>query len=66
MKDIAVEYNSMDFATKGMIEIIVSGRDIEELFQELKQRGYEPTMNSDYEFKCKVDRVILDELGERF
>lgn len=66
MKDIAVEYNSMDYATKGLIEIIVSGRDIMELFQELKQRGYEPSMNGDYEFICKVPRNILDELGERF
>lgn len=66
MKDVAVEYNTMDYGTKGMVEIIVSGRDIMQLFQELEQKGYEPTMNGEYEFKCKVDRVILDELGERF
>ena len=66
MKDIAIEYNTMDYATKGLIEIVVSGRDIDELFDELKERGYEPVMNGDYEFKVRVDRGLLDELGDRF
>ena len=36
MKDISIEYNVMDYGTNGMIEITVSGRDIRELFQEMK------------------------------
>lgn len=66
MKDISIEYNVMDYATNGMIEIIVGGQDVWEIFQELKERGYKPIMDSDYEFKVRVDRNILDELGERF
>lgn len=66
MKDICIEYNTMDYGTKGNIEIIVSGKDVGELFQELKERGYEPIKDNEYEFTCKVPRSVLDELGERF
>lgn len=66
MKDICIEYNVMDFSTKRPIEIVVSGADIMELFQELEQRGYNPIIDSDYEFRCKVPRNVLDELSERF
>ena len=66
MKDISIEYNTMDYGTKGNIEIIVSGKDIMELLQELKDRGYKPVIDSDYEFRYKVPRNVLDELGERF
>lgn len=66
MKDIAIEYNTMDYAIRGLIEIIVSGRDIMELLDELKERGYNVVMNGEYEFSCRIPKVILNELGNRF
>jgi len=62
-KDICIEY---DVLLKDNIKLIISGKDIEELFDELKTRGFNPKMQGQYEFSVRVSQDVFNELQERF
>lgn len=62
-KDICIEY---DVLLKDNIKLIISGKDIEELFDELKTRGFNPKMQGQYEFSVRVSQEVFNELQERF
>lgn len=62
-KDICIEY---DVLLKDNIKLIISGKDIEELFDELKTRGFNPKIQGEYEFSVRVSQEVFNELQERF
>lgn len=62
-KDICIEY---DVFLKDNIKLIISGKDIEELFDELKTRGFNPKIQGEYEFSVRVSQEVFNELQERF
>lgn len=64
MKDVAIECDIM--LIRDNIRLIISGRDIEELFDELKTRGFNPKMQEQYEFSVRVSQEVFNELQERF
>ena len=64
MKDIAIECDIM--LIRDNIRLIISGRDIGELFDELKTRGFNPKMQEQYEFSVRVSQEVFNELQERF
>ena len=64
MKDIAIECDVM--LVRDNIRLIISGRDIIELFDELKIKGFNPKMQGEYEFSVRVSQEVFNELQERF
>lgn len=62
-KDICIEY---DVLLKDNIKLIISGKDIKELFDELKTRGFNPKMQGQCEFSVRVSQDVFNELQERF
>lgn len=63
MKDIAIEW---EIYSTNNIKLIISGRDINELFQELKVKGFNPKKSGEYEFTVRVNQEVFNELEERF
>lgn len=60
-KDICIEWEV--YKVNDDMDIIVSGRDCMDLYQELKEKGFNPIMSSQYEFKVRVDQETFKRLG---
>lgn len=60
-KDICIEWEV--YKINDDIDLIISGKDCLELFLELKEKGFKPRMNGEYEFKVRVDQKTFKELG---